>query len=187
MNQSSDVSRAGSTGTERLVRGASVAASAGLAVMLAATLIYIAWPRISGYFGAKPAAAPAVYAAGDRVDVPAAWYAQAPHTLIVFARASCTACERAKPFLKTVVARMDGKGAAVMAHPAGAPADDQKFAQSLGVADDHIFLTTPGLRVRATPTMVLVDRQGKVIGAWEGAGKPERQAAILKAVDEAIK
>jgi len=187
MSQSSALPRAGSTGTERVVRGATAAASAGLVVMLAATLLYIGWPRVSSYFGATPTAAPAVYAAGDRVDVPAAWYAQAPHTLIVFARASCTACERAQPFLKSVVARMDGKGAAVMAHPAGAPADDQTFARSLGVADDHIFLTTPGLRVRATPTMVLVDRQGKVLGAWEGAGKPERQAAILKAVDEALR
>jgi peroxiredoxin len=172
---------------DRLLHRASVAASAGLVVMLAATLVYVSWPRVSGYFGVKSTAAPAVYAAGDRVDVPAAWYAEAPHTLIVFARASCTACERAQPFLKDVVAHMNGKGAAVMAHPDGAPDDDKKFALSLGVADDHIFLTTPGLRVRATPTMVLVDRQGKVIGAWEGAGKPERQAAILKVVDEAVK
>jgi len=187
MSQPSDRPRAGSAGTDRLVRGASVAARAGLTLMLAATLVFIGWPRVSSYFGAKPIGAPPVYAAGDRVDVPAAWYAQAPHTLIVFARASCSACERAQPFLKSVVAKMDGKGSAVMAHPDGAPADDQKFARSLGVTDDHIFLTMPGLRVRATPTMVLVDRQGKVIGAWEGAGKPERQAAILKAVDEAIK
>jgi hypothetical protein len=82
---------------------------------------------------------------------------------------------------------MNGRGAAVMAHPPGAPEDDQQFGRSLGVADDHIFMTTPGLRVRATPTMVLVDQQGRVIGAWEGAGKPDRQAAILKAVDEAVK
>ncbi len=172
---------------DRLLHRASVAASAGLVLMLAATLIYVGWPRVSSYFGVKPTAAPPVYAAGDRVDVPAAWYADAPHTLIVFARASCTACERAQPFLKDVVSRMNGKGAAVMAHPDGAPEDDRKFARSLGVSDDHVFLTTPGLRVRATPTMVLVDRQGKVLGAWEGAGKPERQAAILKVVDETIK
>lgn len=172
---------------DRLLHRASVVASAGLVLTLAATLVYVAWPRVSGYFGVKSTAAPAVYAAGDRVDVPAAWYTQAPHTLIVFARASCSACERAQPFLKDVVAHMNGKGSAVMAHPDGAPVDDRKFAQSLGVSDDHVFLTTAGLRVRATPTMVLVDRQGKIIGAWEGAGKPERQAAILKIVDDAIK
>jgi hypothetical protein len=59
---------------------ASLAASAGLTLMLAATLVYVGWPRVSSYFGAKPIAAPPVYAAGDRVDVPAAWYAPgAPH------------------------------------------------------------------------------------------------------------
>jgi peroxiredoxin len=172
---------------ERLLHRASIVASAGLVLMFAATLVYVSWPRVTSYFGARKAAAPVVYAAGDRVDVPASWYQQADHTLIVFARASCTACERAQPFLKDVVAHMNGKGLAVMAHPDGAPDDDRKFAQSLGVSDDHVFLTTPGLRVRATPTMVLVDRQGKVIGAWEGTGKADRQAAILKVVDDAIK
>ncbi len=173
--------------SDRVVRAASLAASATLIVTLSATLAYISWPRLSSYLGVKPASAPAVYAAGDRVDVPSGWYASSSHTLIVFARASCSACERAQPFLKDVVAHMGGHGSAVMAHPPGAPEDDQQFGRSLGVADDHIFMTTPGLRVRATPTMVLVDREGRVIGAWEGAGKPDRQAAILKAVDEAVK
>jgi hypothetical protein len=173
--------------TDRVLRAASLAASATLIVALGATLAFITWPRLSSYVGVTPTPAPAVYSAGDRVDVPAGWYASTSHTLIVFARASCSACERAQPFLKDVVSHMNGRGAAVMAHPPGAPDDDEQFGRSLGVADDHIFETTPGLRVRATPTMVLVDQQGRVIGAWEGAGKPDRQAAILKAVDEAIR
>jgi hypothetical protein len=173
--------------TDRLVRGATIAASAGFALMLVATIVVVGWPRVASFVGVKKTAPPPVYATGDQVDVPAAWYANAPHTLIVFARASCAACEKAQPFLKAVAGRMDGHGDVVMAHPAGAPEDDQKFARGLGVADDHVFLITGGLRVRATPTMVLVDQRGKVVGAWEGAGKEERQAAILSAVDAALR
>ena len=33
-----------------------------------------------------------------------------------------------------------------------------------------------GLRVRATPTLVLVNREGTILHAWEGVG-PDRQAA----------
>ena len=172
--------------SDRLVRRASVVASIALALMLGATVMYIGWPRVASALGVRtaPPPAPPAYVAGEPIDVPAAWYAGAPHTLIVFARASCAACEKAQPFLTQIVARMNGRGGgAVMAHPPGAPKDDRQFGRSLGVADDHIVQTTPGLRVRATPTIVLVNRQGVIVDAWEGAGTADRQAAILKSID----
>jgi hypothetical protein len=171
--------------SDRLVRRASVAVSAGLALMVVATAGYIAWPQIASKMGvrAAPAPAPAPYVAGQQVDVPAAWYADAPHTLILFARASCAACEKAQPFLKEIVGQMRSHGTVVMAHPDGFPADDKKFASGLGIADDHVKVTTAGLRVRATPTLVLVDRQGRIVDAWEGAGKIDTRLAIRAAID----
>jgi thioredoxin-related protein len=70
-----------------------------------------------------------------------------------------------------------------MAHPPGADRDDRQFARSLGVADDRIVVVTAGLKVRATPTIVLVNRQGRILGAWEGVGTETQQATILKTVD----
>ena len=175
--------------SDRAVRRASFAASAGLVLMLAATVVYIGWPRVTSALGMKPAPpppVPAAYAAGQQVDVPAAWYADAPHTLIVFARASCAACEKAQPFLKMLVSRMDGKGGAVMAHPPGALAQDQTYGRSLGVAQERVLTTVPGLRVKATPTIILVDRHGTIVSAWEGA-RPDRQADILKTIDAALR
>jgi peroxiredoxin len=171
--------------SDQLVRRASVALSAGLAVMVIATAAYIVWPRIAAKVGVRPASAasPAPYAAGQQVDVPAAWYAGAPHTLILFARASCAACEKAQPFLKEIVGHMRGHGTSLMAHPPAPPADDKKFADSLGLTDDAVMVTTPGLRVRATPTIVLVDRQGRIVNAWEGAGKIDTRLAIRAAID----
>lgn len=173
--------------SEQLVRRASIAASVGLALLLTATLGYIAWPRVAAAIGVKPAAAPPAYAAGEQIDVPAAWYGQADTTLIVFARASCAACEKAQPFLAQLVGKMHGRGTAVMAHPPGADEDDRQFARSLGVADDHIVVVTAGLKVRSTPTLVLVNRQGRILEAWEGVGKETQQAAILTAVDGATR
>jgi len=178
-----------SSSSDRLVRRVSIAASAGLALMLAATVVYVAWPRVAAAFGSKPApvTVPPAYAAGQSIDAPAAWYADAPRTLVLFARASCAACEKAQPFLKQLVAAMAGQGGAVMAHPPGAEADDRRFAKSLGIGDGDVFVTPAGLRVRATPTIVLVDRQGRILDAWEGAGTPERQAEILKSVTAALR
>jgi len=170
---------------DRLVRRASVAASAGLALMLVATVLYIGWPRVTSALGlsSKPAPRPAAYAAGQTIDVPAAWYADAPKTLVIFARESCAACQRAQPFLASLVSKMQGHGGVLMAHAPGADADDLKFGVSLGLPADRVFITPPNLRVHATPTLVLVDAQGHILDAWEGVAKDDVQAAILKAID----
>jgi peroxiredoxin len=175
---------------DRTIRRASIAASVGLALMLAGTIGYVAWPRVADALGVKPTAAPKAppaYVAGQPVDVPASWYSSADTTLIIFARASCAACENAQPFLAQLVGHVQGRAAAVMAHPPGMDEEDRQFAKSLGVADDKVMVVGDGLRVRATPTIILVNRQGRVLDAWEGVGKPDRQAAILKAVESATR
>lgn len=106
---------------------------------------------------------------------------------MIFARASCTACERAQPFLKALVASLGDKAAAVMAHPPGAPDEDAQFARSLGITDDHIVVVGPNLRVKSTPTLVLVDQRGTILHAWEGVGKDEYQTKIAQTIQAALK
>jgi hypothetical protein len=175
------------TTTERAVHRASVAASIGLVLMVAATAGYIGWPRVANALGLAPAAAKPAYNAGERFDGPAEWYERNGVTLVIFGRASCAACEKAQPFLKSLVERMRGRAGVVLAHPPGAEADDVAYARSIGVADDRIRTVDAGLRVHATPTLVLVDRTGAILDAWEGAGPPERQAAIVKAVEAVLR
>ena len=181
-----------SPSSDRLLRKLSVAASVSLALMLAATLVYIAWPRVAGALGTSdaPAPAPPIYAAGETIDTPAAWYNTAAHTLILFARKSCVACDKAQPFIKTLVASVHGRAAVVMAHPDGAAsseAEDRDYAKSVGIAESATFVTPAGLKVRATPTLVLVDRQGRVLHAWEGVGKADKQAQITEAIGAALR
>jgi len=45
--------------------------------------------------------------------------------------------------------------------------------------ETSIKMTPPGLRVQATPTVVLVDAAGKILAAWEGVG-PEKQQAVIR-------
>lgn len=165
----------------------SVAATFGLVLMVAATAVYIGWPRVANALGLKPALPPPAYAAGQQVDVPTSWYDSSGKTLIIFGRASCVACQKAQPFLKGLVTRLNGRASAVLAHPPGAEADDTAFAQSLGITKDRIVVSVPGLRVRATPTLVLVNKNGTVLEAWEGAGPPEKQSSILKAIDAVLR
>ena len=72
-----------------------------------------------------------------------------------------------------------------MAHPAATQVEDAAFAKGLGIAADHVGDVTPGSKVQATPTVLLINRQGTIIGAWEGVGKIESQTAILAAINSA--
>ena len=150
--------------------------------MIAVTLGYIGWPRVAAAFGSKPAPRPPAYAAGETVDVPAAWYSDADTTLILFARADCGACQKAKPFLTKIVGLMNTRGAAYMAHKAAKDVEDVQFATSLGIKSDHLMVVPAGAKVQATPTVLLVNRQGKIVGAWEGVGDQAKETAILAAI-----
>jgi len=168
----------------------SIAASFGLVLMVGGTTGYIAWPRVSHMLGIKLAAAtsaPPAYVAGQKIDVPAAWYNAAPTTLVLFARESCGACQKAQPFLKELVSSLDGRASVVMAHPAGTDAEDKAFANGLGIDDANLRVVTAGLRVNATPTLVVVNQQGAILAAWEGAGKADRQAEIKATIDSLLK
>ena len=171
---------------DRLIRHLSVAVAAGLVLAVAATAAYIARPGEAKAAGTAPESRPA-YLAGETIDVPADWYGGAPHTLIVFARASCGACLKAHPFLRTLVAGMEGRGTAVMAHPPGTEVEDGKFAGSLGVTEANTHVVTRDMRVRATPTLVLVARDGTIVHAWEGVGPPEDHPTIAAAIDAALR
>jgi len=166
----------------------SVTASIVLAVTLCTSLGVVFWPRVTSALGIKPEPPAPAYAVGDLIDVPSGWYARTPKTLVVFARASCGACETAQPFLKTLVASVAERGGSVaFAGHRETPADDAVFARSLGLPDKAFAIFPAGLRVRVTPTLVVVNREGTVLHAWEGVGPPEKQHVIAAAVDAAFK
>jgi hypothetical protein len=175
---------------EHALNRLSVVASLGLVLMVGVTTSYIAWPRVASAVGIKPAApppSPPAYIAGQGIDVPSSWYSTSPRTLVLFARDSCGACRKAQPFLKTLVAGLGNKASMVMAHPAGTDVEDAAFAKSLGLADTNIHVVTANLRVRVTPTLVLVNQQGEILAAWEGAGQADKQAEIVKTIDSLLK
>ena len=175
---------------DRALNRLSVVASLGLVLMVGVTTSYIAWPRVASALGIKPTPPPPpppAYIAGQGIDVPAAWYSSSPRTLVLFARENCGACQKAQPFLKTLVAGLKDKASVVMAHPAGTDVEDVAFAKGLGLADANIHAVTSNLRVKATPTLVLVNQQGEILAAWEGAGKADKQGEITSTIQTLIR
>ena len=172
---------------EGFIRRLSVIVSAGCVIALVGTTGVIAWPRVTHTLGIKPKPAPMPYLPGGATDTPAEWHTSASHTLIVFARASCGACEKALPYFKQLVEFVSPRAAVVVAGGGDARSQDAEFARAMGLSDSSFKIAPAGLRVRSTPTLVLVDRQGKILAAWEGVGPPEKQSAIAKMIDGILK
>jgi hypothetical protein len=171
--------------TDRLLGRTAGFANATLAVALGVTLAVIVWPRVEASLGITPDAEPAAYAVGQTIDVPADWYQAKPYTLVLFARATCGACQQAQPFLQQLVADVRTKGDVIVGSPGLEPDADRAYARQLGLDDAHVRAVPAGLRVRATPTLVLVNQRGRILGAWEGVGPAEQQIAIQKSIHAA--
>jgi hypothetical protein len=93
---------------------------------------------------------------------------------------------KAQPFLADLVTMVEGRAAVVLASPpAGRHETELRFALSLGIPETAVFEAPSGLRVQWTPTLVLVDRLGTVIGAWEGA-PPDEQGPIAETIAAAL-
>jgi hypothetical protein len=171
--------------TDRLIGRTAGFANATLAVALGITLAVVVWPRIESALGVQPRAESPAYATGQTIDVPAEWYQAKPYTLVLFTRASCGACQQAQPFLQQLIADVRAKGEVVVASPGLEPDLDREYARQLGVDPAHVRNVPAGLRVRATPTLVLVNQRGRILGAWEGVGPADQQTTIQKSIHAA--
>jgi len=155
-------------------------------LLLAATVVAVAWPRITHTLGVKPAVREAAYRTGQVIDVPEDWYQSSPYTVVLFARASCGACQNAQPFFKELASDLKGRAAVILASSEQEREEDAEYGHGIGLKDPAIRITPAGLKVRVTPTLVLINRRGEILGAWEGVGPAEQQSTIAKAIDRAI-
>jgi thiol-disulfide isomerase/thioredoxin len=165
----------------------SLAASVVLVLTLVSTAGVVFWPRVAHALGIKPKPTVMPYLPGGQIDTPPEWSASSEYTLVVFARASCGACEKAQPYFQQLVEFLGHRAAVVVAGGSNTRDEDAAFARSIGVAESFFKTTPAGLRVRATPTLVLVNRRREILAAWEGVGPPEKQTAIARMIDEKLR
>ena len=137
------------------------------------------WRRALGLMASDGA----VYGVGDRIDVPVDLYESAPVTLLLFTRSSCGTCQRAMPALATLATALRDRGTVrlTMVVAEGTQADERNYLHDIGLTDRHLaavdFRT---LRLQRVPTMVLVDRTGRVLYSLEGEPTAADQTELLR-------
>lgn len=156
-----------------------VAAAVASLVLVAVTAIVLARPDLRDAVGLGPASA---YAVRGRIDAPPEVYRTSPYTLVVFARSTCAVCRSAVPFLTTLVREAAADGVAVrLVSSAPVAPDERAFAETWGLDPAAIVgVDLRSMRVRHVPTIVLVDREGEIHYAREGAIPAAAQDELLR-------
>jgi hypothetical protein len=103
-------------------------------------------------------------------------------TLVLAISTGCHFCSESGPFFQKIANQRDAgvKLLAVLPQPV---AQGRAYLDGLGVhVDDVLQAPLNSIGVTGTPTILLVDRTGKVLDVWVGELPPEREQQVLGAV-----
>jgi hypothetical protein len=122
---------------------------------------------------------------GDHIGSIAGLKLDAPKTVLLAMSAKCHFCATSAPFYRRLNARRaeQHSSTSIIAVLPDTPEEASRFLQSANLD----LPTLPGtpldrLHVFATPTVLLVDRGGKVLDLWIGAATPQKEDQILAAL-----
>src|SRR4029434_1133276 len=108
------------------------------------------------------------------IDLPAEVYRDRAHTMVVFARSTCSASQRMKPLLARLCDDLtdEASTALVLVTPAVDAVNEQAFANEIGVPQgQHLARDLTPLRVASVPTVVVVNQRGEV--EYVHSGQPK--------------
>ena len=134
----------------------------------------------------RPPGSPPQVEKGERFDqLKAVVPAGTNRALVVAASPTCHFCNDSMPFYKKIIDQRNQKGspvkfiAAVPAEQAKAE-EAQKFASAGAQPDSMVQIDFSSIKVPGTPTVLLVDNNGKVLDVWVGMLDEDRQEDVLE-------
>lgn len=115
------------------------------------------------------------YVPGDQIDLPVSVYEGADLTAILFLSPTCPACLESRQELARLVRELERvPGSKVVLVKAGRIGEQgDRLETDLGLEQRNVFaLDLRGLRLKHVPTVVAVDRRGKILFSKVGLISP---------------
>lgn len=119
---------------------------------------------------------------GAKLSLPDVDWSKSNKNLLLVVSESCKYCTASAPFYQRLVqerAKRDSfRLTAILPQPVS---DGRKYLNGLGVSIDDIKQLSPNaaLRIRGTPTLLIVNSAGIVTDEWVGKLPPEKEAEVL--------
>lgn len=153
-------------------------------VVIAVCALWIATTRGQSVASGPPPA-PA-YKVGDVFSgVQGLRLADSERTLLIAVKSDCKFCTASMPLYREIIAQRSARNSHLRVVVV-APGNDTGFEGYLathGLKADEALTFTPGaLKVRGTPTLLLLDSAGQVKQVWEGAVSGGAEEALLKTI-----
>jgi len=102
-------------------------------------------------------------------------------TLVLALQRGCRYCDESAPFYRRLRQQRSGTEPRLIAVVPGDKAEVGKYLEGLGVVVDGIVnASLSDIHVSATPTLVLVDRSGRVSNVWVGKLDSNRENEVIQ-------
>jgi thioredoxin-related protein len=154
---------------------------ANLAVIVAVAVFLVLVYR--GNFSGHPSvASPTQDLVGRSVVLSGVRFPKNQNSLLIAVSTSCHFCQDSLPLYKQITARSKGQLNVVAVLPQSQP-EATKFLRDAGVeADQVVSASLESIGVRGTPTVMLLDGNGKIQKAWVGRLDEKRKKELLQDV-----
>lgn len=104
-------------------------------------------------------------------------------TLILALQTSCHYCNESAPFYKRLISSVEGKNVKLIAVLETNVQESQAHLNKLGLGSlDVRTASFDSIHVEGTPTLILVDDKGEIIGSWFGKLPPEKEAEVIRRI-----
>lgn len=124
---------------------------------------------------------PDVIQPGTQLSLAGTDWTQSDQTLLLVLSDTCRYCTNSAGFYKRLVQEKTARGGLRLI--AVLPQDTEKgkaYLNKLGVSVDEVKQSElDAVGVQGTPTLILVDKAGKVTGSWIGQLPAEKEAEVL--------
>lgn len=151
---------------KRFARYIEVSANVGI-IVVAILLCFVLGKRF--LFPPAQVPSPTEIVAGTLVSVPDFDWSKSNRTLMLVLQKDCRFCTESAPFYRTLVSTAPAKAIKLLAVLPQEESVAREYLESMDVQiDDVRQLSLSSLHVRGTPTLILVDSNGKVIKSWVG-------------------
>jgi thioredoxin-related protein len=158
--------------------------AANIAIILVCAIAAVVLIR-NQFFPPRPPGPPGVEKGQQYAQLKQAVPAGASRALVVAVSPQCHFCNDSLPFYKQLIDQRNQKGSAVkfvaaVPDEAAKAEESQKFAGAGAKPDDMVRLDFAAVKVPGTPTLLLVDNQGKVLNVWVGKLDADGEKEVLE-------
>lgn len=121
---------------------------------------------------------------GTSISIPNTDWANQKQTLLLILQKGCHFCtESAAFYQKLSKSNQNQNSTKIIAVLPNSLDESNKYLKELGVeADDIRQANLSSIGVRGTPTLILVDAQGKVLDSWVGKLNTETEEKVLQKI-----